>query len=88
VRAGIELVSDAESSWHRHDPCRRIGGKPGWLKAIAIANPLTYSVDALQETMIGGDHGMYPLVLGFGSMAAVLLFLLASAARLYLGLVR
>lgn len=77
----------AGSSWHRHDPCRCIGGKPGWLKAIAIANPLTYSVDALQETMIVGDHGMYPLVLSFGIMAVVFLFLLASAAKLYLGLV-
>lgn len=45
-------------------------------------------MDALQETMIGGDHGMYPLVLSFGIMAAVFLFLLASAAKLYLALVR
>jgi ABC-2 type transport system permease protein len=61
---------------------------PGWLKAIAIVNPLTYLVDALRDTMIVGGHGMYPLAVSFGVMAAVFLLLLAIATRLYPGLVR
>jgi ABC-2 type transport system permease protein len=61
---------------------------PGWLKAIAIVNPLTYLVDALRDSMIVGGHGMYPLPLSFGVMAGVFLLLLAAAAKLYPGLVR
>lgn len=61
---------------------------PDWLKAIAIANPLTYLVDALRHSMIVGGHGMYPLPLSFGVMMAVFLLLLAIASRLYPGLVR
>lgn len=61
---------------------------PGWLKAIAIVNPLTYLVDALRDSMIVGGHGMYPLPLSFGVMLGVFLLLLAVAARLYPGLVR
>jgi ABC-2 type transport system permease protein len=61
---------------------------PSWLKAIAIVNPLTYLVDALRDTMIVGGHGMYPLAVSFGVMAAVFLLLLAIATRLYPGLVR
>jgi len=61
---------------------------PGWLKAIAFLNPLTYLVDALRDTMIVGGHGMYPLAMSFGVMMAVFLLLLAIASRLYPGLVR
>lgn len=61
---------------------------PGWLKAIAIVNPLTYLVDALRDTMIVGGHGVYPLAMSFAVMAAVFLMLLAIASRLYPGLVR
>lgn len=61
---------------------------PDWLKAIAIANPLTYLVDALRHSMIVGGHGMYPLAMSFGVMMAVFLLLLAIASRLYPGLVR
>ena len=61
---------------------------PGWLKAIATVNPLTYLVDALRDSMIVGGHGMYPLVMSFGVMLGVFLFLLAIASRLYPGLVR
>lgn len=61
---------------------------PGWLKAIAILNPLTYLVDALRDSMIIGGHGMYSLTTSFGVMLAVFLFLLSIASRLYPGLVR
>jgi ABC-2 type transport system permease protein len=61
---------------------------PGWLKAIATVNPLTYLVDALRDSMIVGGHGMYPIGMSFGVMLAVFLLLLAIASRLYPGLVR
>ena len=61
---------------------------PGWLRAIATVNPLTYLVDALCHSMIVGSHGMYSLVTSFGVMTFVFLLLLFFAAKLYPGLVR
>lgn len=61
---------------------------PGWLRAIASVNPLTYLVDALRHSMIAGGHGMYSQATSFGVMSAVFLLLLAIASRLYPGLVR
>ncbi len=61
---------------------------PGWLKAIAIVNPLTYLVDALRGSMIVGGHGIYSQVTSFGVMSAVFLVLLVIATRLYPDLVR
>ena len=61
---------------------------PGWLKAVALVNPLTYLVDALRGAMIAGGHGVYALSTSFGIMAVVFVVLLVIAARLYPGLVR
>ncbi|HJV28222.1 MAG TPA: ABC transporter permease [Aromatoleum sp.] len=61
---------------------------PGWLRTIAVANPLTYLVDALRHSMIVGGHGMYTLATSFEVMAAAFLLLLAVATKLYPGLVR
>jgi ABC-2 type transport system permease protein len=61
---------------------------PGWLKAIAIVNPLTYLVDALRHSMITGGQGVYPQIVSFGVMSGVFLLLLVVAARLYPDLVR
>lgn len=61
---------------------------PGWLRAIATVNPLTYLVDALRHSMIVGSHGMYSLVTSFSVMTFVFLLLLFFAAKLYPGLVR
>lgn len=61
---------------------------PGWLRAIASVNPLTYLVDALRHSMIAGGHSMYSQATSFGVMSAVFLLLLAIASRLYPGLVR
>ncbi len=61
---------------------------PGWLKAIALVNPLTYLVDALRGAMITGGHAVYPLSTSFGVMVGVFLAFLLTAARLYPGLVR
>jgi ABC-2 type transport system permease protein len=61
---------------------------PGWLKLIAIVNPLTYLVDALRHSMIIGGQNVYPMALNFGVMSLVFLFFLIVAAKLYPGLVR
>lgn len=61
---------------------------PGWLRAIAMLNPLTYLVDALRDAMIVGGHGMYSPVTSFGVMSVVFLLLLVTASKLYPGLVR
>src|ERR1017187_8893528 len=61
---------------------------PGWLRAVAFANPLTYLVDALRGLMIGGGQSIHPLAVDFGVMTAILLVLIAIAARLYPTLVR
>lgn len=56
---------------------------PDWLKAIAVANPLTYLIDALRASMVLGGHGQHTAATNFGVMAAVLLLLLAAATALY-----
>jgi ABC-2 type transport system permease protein len=61
---------------------------PGWLKAIALVNPLTYLVDVLRGSMILGGHGMYSEATSFGIMSVVFLLLLATATKLYPGFVR
>ena len=61
---------------------------PGWLKAIAMVNPLTYLVDALRDSMIVGSHGIYSLTTSFGVMLAVFLLFLVTASKLYPGFVR
>jgi ABC-2 type transport system permease protein len=55
---------------------------PSWLKAIAVANPLTYLIDTLRAEMIVGSHGLHSTMLNFGVMAAVFLVLLAIASLL------
>jgi ABC-2 type transport system permease protein len=61
---------------------------PGWLKAIAAFNPLTYLVDVLRDAMIEGGQSTHGLVADFGIMAGIFLFMLFIAARLYPGLAR
>jgi len=56
---------------------------PSWLKAIAIANPLTYLIDALRAQMIVGSHGIHSAMLNFGVMISVFLALLVVASLLY-----
>ncbi|MEW5936763.1 MAG: ABC transporter permease [Candidatus Thermoplasmatota archaeon] len=38
-----------------------IGPLPGWLKALAYIDPLTYCVDALRHLLIGGAASQFPL---------------------------
>jgi ABC-2 type transport system permease protein len=61
---------------------------PSWLRAIAVANPLTYLIDELRDQMIVGGHGIHSPLVNFGVMTSVFLVLLAIASLLYPRLAR
>lgn len=56
---------------------------PGWLKAIAHGNPLTYEVDALRALMLNGGTSSFSLPLDFGVLASVTIVLVIIAGLLY-----
>jgi ABC-2 type transport system permease protein len=56
---------------------------PANLRLVALANPLTYLVDALRALMTPGAPVLYPLAVDFGVLAAWVLVLTAIEARLY-----
>jgi ABC-2 type transport system permease protein len=56
---------------------------PTWLRAIAIANPLTYEVDGLRALMIRGGASAFGLGLDFAVLLAVSAVLVGVAAHLY-----
>ena len=65
-----------------------IANMPGWVGAIARANPLSYQVDALRSLMVQGGSSIF----GVGVDAAVLLLAFAGlvliTAALYPNVVR
>lgn len=56
---------------------------PGWLQAIAQANPLTYAVDALRGLMIVGGTSNYGMGLDLLVLFAGMIALVIIGARLY-----
>jgi ABC-2 type transport system permease protein len=56
---------------------------PGWIRAVARANPLSYLVDALRALMVAGGESAFGLGVDFLVLVAVLVALLAVASRLY-----
>lgn len=56
---------------------------PGWLRAVAAINPLTYLVDALRGLLIVGAVSTYGIGVDFAVLAGVFIVLLAIAVRLY-----
>ena len=56
---------------------------PDWLRPIALANPLTYLVDALRTLMLPGETGLYPLWVDLGVLVGVTLLLTFIESRLY-----
>lgn len=56
---------------------------PPWLRVAARLNPLTYLVDALRSLMLQGATSIHGLGFDFAVQGAVLLALVAIAARLY-----
>jgi len=51
---------------------------PGWLKAIAIVNPLSYIVDALRSLLVTGDLTTLPLDILVITISTLVLLVLAS----------
>lgn len=56
---------------------------PRWLKAISLANPLTYQVDALRALMLVGGTSKYGLATDSAVLAVITSFLVMIAARIY-----
>ena len=56
---------------------------PAWLRPVAIANPLTYLVDALRILMLPAGNGLFPLGLDLGVLVAWAAGLIAVCAWVY-----
>jgi len=56
---------------------------PPWLKAISLANPLTYEVDALRTLMLTAETSKFGLGLDCGVLLAISAILVAIATRMY-----
>ncbi len=56
---------------------------PGWLQAIAHANPLTYEVDALRTLMLAQGTGAFPLPVDFGVLLVATTLLVVLGGWLY-----
>jgi ABC-2 type transport system permease protein len=56
---------------------------PDWLKAISLANPLSYEVDALRAFMLAGGESKLGAGLDFAVLLGVTAGLVAVAAKLY-----
>ena len=56
---------------------------PTWLKAISLANPLTYQVDALRTLMLTGETSKFGLGLDCAVLLGVAAILVAIATRMY-----
>jgi ABC-2 type transport system permease protein len=51
---------------------------PGWLKAIATVNPLSYVVDAMRALLVTGDFSNIAVDLSAIALATSVLIVLAS----------
>jgi ABC-2 type transport system permease protein len=56
---------------------------PAWLRPLALANPLTYLVDALRNLMLPTPGGLFPLGLDLGVLFVVTIGLILVEASLY-----
>ena len=61
---------------------------PGWLRAAAKVNPLTYQVDALRTLMVQGGQTLFGLPTDAAVQVAVLVAFVLLTARLYPNVVR
>ncbi len=56
---------------------------PDWLKAVSLANPLTYQVDALRTLMLTGGVSKFGLGIDCFMLAVITIVLVGIAARLF-----
>ncbi len=61
---------------------------PGWLQAVAHANPLTYEVDALRALMLAGGTSAFGLGVDFAILSGATAVLVVLGARVYPNVVR
>jgi len=61
---------------------------PGWLKAIASANPLTYEVDGLRAMMLAGGQSVFGLGIDFLALIVAFAVFVAIATLMYPRLTR
>lgn len=61
---------------------------PPWLRAAALANPLSYEVDALRALMLSGGRAQFGLGPDFAALLAGIVVVTAIATRLYPRLTR
>jgi ABC-2 type transport system permease protein len=59
---------------------------PGWLRVVALLNPLTYLVDALRGLMVQNGQSVHSLPVDFAVITVSFVVLAAIAARLFPGL--
>lgn len=56
---------------------------PGWLRAISLANPLTYEVDALRALMLTGEASKFGVATDCIVLVAISSLLVVIATRMY-----
>jgi ABC-2 type transport system permease protein len=56
---------------------------PGWLKAIAHVNPLSYEVDGLRSLMIAGGESLFTLPMDFAVLAGIIFLLVLIGGKMY-----
>ena len=64
-------------------PSIRLEIMPRWLRTLALANPLTYEVDALRALMIRGANSVFGIATDFTVLGIGFVLLVLIAARLY-----
>lgn len=60
-----------------------IGVMPGWVRAIAKANPLSYQVDALRALMVHGGQSVFGIGLDTGALLLIFFVLVLITGWLY-----
>ncbi|MHB8633931.1 MAG: ABC transporter permease [Thermoplasmatota archaeon] len=60
-----------------------INDMPGWLRAVATVNPLTYEVDALRSLMLAGPVPWWPVARDFAVLVLVTAALVWLGGRTY-----
>jgi ABC-2 type transport system permease protein len=60
-----------------------IGVMPGWVRAIAKANPLSYQVDALRSLMVHGGQSVFGIGMDAGALLIIFFVLVLMTGWLY-----
>ena len=61
----------------------RIDTAPGWLQTLAYIDPVTYGIDGLRGTILGGSQSQFPLWLDFSVLALFSIAMILLGAYLF-----